>query len=285
MKKTKSPKIYILLIFISALAALNYKVFVFPNSFAPAGVDGICTMIQHLTGTSMGYLALSVNVPLLIIGSLFVGGSFIKRTAVYTVAFSVFTVILSYIDLSAFLYHTDTGTSIVLAPIAAGTIRGLLYAVTLRVGGSGGGVDIIAAIVKKYKPYYSLMNIIFIFNVAIALCSYFVYGFKAEPVICSIIYSFITNAVSKSVEASEKENVRFEIITDNADLLCKQISEELGITSTVVDARGGYSGCDKKLLICVTSKEATPKLEKILQNYPDAVTFESTITSEKIKRY
>ncbi len=286
LKFVKSCTAYTLLVLAAALAALNYKIFVFPNSFAPAGVDGICTMIQYLLGTSMGYFALTINIPLLVIGFFIVNKSFIKRTAIYTVTFSTFTVLLSYIDMSKFLYHTDTGTSIVLAPIAAGVIRGLLYALTLKFKGSGGGVDIIAAIVKKYRPHHNLMNIIFLFNTAIALSSYFVYDFKLEPVICSIIYSFVTSIVSKSIEAGRKENIRFEIITDDGNRLCHEISEALGIPSTIIEAKGGYSGDNRKMVICVTDKESVPKLEKILNNYHGAISFENTITaSEKIKKY
>ncbi len=227
LKKLKGCPAYIILAFTAALAAFNYAVFVFPNSFAPAGVDGICTMIQHLLGTS-----------------------------------------------------------IVLAPIAAGVIRGLLYAITLKFEGSSGGVDIIAAIVKKYRPHHNLMNIIFVFNVMIALCSYFVYNFKPEPVICSIIYSFAASIVSKSIETGRKENVRFEIITDDGDKLCREISETLGIPSTIIEAKGGYSGNDKKMVICVTDKESVPKLENLLKNYHGAISFEDTITaSGKIKKY
>ncbi len=287
MKRIKrTAKDYITLILLSAVAALNYKIFVFPNSFAPAGVDGICTMIQHITGTSMGYLALIVNIPLLIAANFIVNKDFVRKTAVYTLTFSLFTVLLSYIDLSRFLYYTDSGTSIVLAPIAAGVIRGLLYAVTLKKGGSGGGVDIIAAIVRRYKPHLSLMNIIFALNVVIALSAYFVYGFKPEPVICSIIYSFVTSMVSKSVEATKKENIRFDIITKESERLCADISRELGLSSTVIDATGGFSGKSEKMVICVTDKESVPRLEEILKGYPGAVAFESRITSsEGIRKY
>ncbi len=279
MKKLKTTATYLVLILISAAAAINYKIFVFPNSFAPAGVDGICTMIQYITKTSMGYLSLLINVPLVIIGWFIIKHGFMIKTAVYTVTFSLFTVILSYIDLSDFLYYTDTGTSIVLAPIAAGVIRGLLYAVTLKLGGSGGGVDIIAAIVKHYKPHYNLMNIIFGLNVVVALGAYFVYGFKIEPVICSIIYSFVTSEVSKNIEATGKESARFEIITEEAARLCTDMRKTLGINATIIDAEGAFTGNQKKMVICVTKKEIVPKLEKLLLAYPDAVIFESTIVS------
>ena len=44
--------------------ALNYELFIAKNSFAPAGVNGIATMVEYKTGFSVGYFSLIVNVPL-----------------------------------------------------------------------------------------------------------------------------------------------------------------------------------------------------------------------------
>ena len=66
---------------LAALSALNYNIFVFPNSFAPAGIDGICTMIQDTTQISIGYLSLIVNIPLIIISFIFLNKDFAIKTA------------------------------------------------------------------------------------------------------------------------------------------------------------------------------------------------------------
>ncbi len=286
MKKIKEFIKYTLIIVISGLTALNYKIFVFPNSFAPAGVDGICTMFQHITNTNMGYLSLVVNIPIMIFGFFTVNKSFIAKSIIYTISFSVFVVLLDYIDMSNIIFYTETGTSIVLAPIASGVFRGLLYAATLGLGGSAGGVDVIAAIIRYYKPHYSLMNIIFALNAFIAMAAYYVYGFNLEPVICSIIFSYITSNVAKAVATNLKENIKFEIVTENSDELCEKISNQLGLSSTIINAQGGYSGKSKKMIICIVDKESAPKLEQILKTFPESISFESTIvSSEKIKKY
>ena len=49
---------YLVIAFIALLASVNYELFVFPNQFAPSGINGICTMIQYVTGVSVGYLSL-----------------------------------------------------------------------------------------------------------------------------------------------------------------------------------------------------------------------------------
>ena len=187
----------LIIVILAAFSALNYAIFVFPNSFAPSGIDGICTMIQDTTNINIGYLSLIVNVPLLIFTFFHLNRDFAIKTTAYIISFSVTSILLKSLDLSPFYYKTVTGSSIALAPIVAGAIRGILYYITLKHNASSGGVDILSALIKQKKPHLDLMNIIFIFNIIVALCSYFVYGMRIEPVICSILYSFITTSVNK----------------------------------------------------------------------------------------
>lgn len=182
---------------IAVIAALNYQIFVFPNSFAPAGLDGICTMVRYLLHLDFGYLALICNVPLLIASYFLLSPDFTRKTGVYVLTFSLATLVFENVDLGFLYYHTDTGTSIVLAPIAAGVIRGILYAFTLKHHATSGGTDIIASLILRKHPDFHFMNIVFALNATVAILAYFVYGFKMEPVICSILYSFLASNVSQ----------------------------------------------------------------------------------------
>ena len=64
--KAKETGSYCLVCIYAVLLALNYIIFIFPNEFAPAGIDGICKMIQDVSNVSMGYLSLVANIPLFI---------------------------------------------------------------------------------------------------------------------------------------------------------------------------------------------------------------------------
>ena len=66
MSKFKKLLTYLVIVVIAFACALNYELFIFPNKFAPAGLNGICTMFQHITGFSMGYLSLLQNIALAI---------------------------------------------------------------------------------------------------------------------------------------------------------------------------------------------------------------------------
>ena len=49
MKTAKKVLTYSVIVGIALICALNYKIFIFPNRFAPSGLNGICTMIQYVT--------------------------------------------------------------------------------------------------------------------------------------------------------------------------------------------------------------------------------------------
>lgn len=259
------------------IAALNYNIFVFPNRFAPAGVDGICTMIQEVFNVNMGYLSLIVNIPLLIVAFLVLNREFALKNLIFILVFSLSAVLLEMVDLSAFLYTTDTGTSIVLAPVAAGTIRGILYVAALNLNGAAGGIDIISALIKHKIPHLDIMNIIFAINMLIAVTSFFVYGNSIEPVICSIVYSFITSAVCSKIRSTKKETVKFEIITQNPERLCTDIIHKLHQKATVIDALGAFSKESTKVVLCIVKKETAPFVEELLLQYPNSIVFKSFV--------
>lgn len=116
---------YLVIAFIALLASVNYELFVFPNQFAPSGINGICTMIQYVTGVSVGYLSLFINIPLAIWCYFEVSKPMAIRSMVYVVTFSLGLLILDKVDLSAFAYVTENGTSKFSAPWSRASFRAL----------------------------------------------------------------------------------------------------------------------------------------------------------------
>ena len=66
MTSAKKVLTYVVIMTVAVVCALNYTLFIFPNRFAPSGINGICTMIQYVFGISIGYLSLIINIPLAI---------------------------------------------------------------------------------------------------------------------------------------------------------------------------------------------------------------------------
>lgn len=268
MKLTRKLCTYLVIVGLALICALNYQLFVFPNRFAPAGLNGICTMIQYLSGISLGYLSLLINIPLAALVLFLVGRSLATRSMLYVAAFSVFLLILDRLDLSRFAYETANGTSTILGPLVAGLINGACYSLLVRCSASSGGTDFMAAVIHKYHPEQSFFWITFLLNAMVAVSSYFVYGFQMEPVILCILYSFMSSTTSDRLMRSGRSAIRCEIITDYPRELADAIITRLRHSATLIPARGMYLGRETNILVCVVNKSQVAALTAIVKEFP-----------------
>ena len=268
MKRLKKVLTYMVIVASAFLCALNYQLFVFPNQFAPAGLNGICTMIQELTGFRLGYLSLIINVPLAVAVYFLVSKVLAVRSMVYVLTFSVALLVLDGVDLSAFVYATDNGTSTIMGPLVAGIVYGTCYSVLVRTNTYSGCTDFVAAIIHKYHPEKSLFYQIFAINAVVALASYFVYDYKIEPVIMCILYSFTSSTVTDQMVKSGRSAVRFEIITEHPEEIAEAIINQLRHSATLIPGKGMYRGKETNILICVVNRTQVAALSSIVRSYP-----------------
>ena len=275
--KMKKFLTYLAISAVAILSAFNYELFVFPNKFAPAGLNGICTMIQYITGISVGYLSLVINIPLAVFVYLKISKSLAKRSMVYVVVSSVAMVILSNVDMSRFAYSTDTGTSAILGPLVGGIIFGSGYSLLVRASSNSGGTDFIAAIIHKYRPDMNIFWLIFALNVVVAVSSYFVYDYQIEPVLLCILYCYTSSTITDRMTKSGRSAVRFEIITDYPEEISQKIIQKLHHSATLIPAKGMYLGKEVSMLICVVNKAQMARLADIVRSYPTTFAVMSSV--------
>lgn len=272
MPAVKKAWTYFVIVFLALGAAFNYEIFVFPNQFAPSGLNGICTMIQYATGISVGYLSLLINVPLALWCYYEVSKPMATRSMVYVIIFSVGILLLDKVDLTFLHYATENGTSKILGPLVAGVIQGYIYSILMRASAYTGGTDFISAIVHKRNPNKSVLGFSFTINVFIAISSYFVYGYQMEPVILCILYSFMSSTIGERLQKSGKEAICFEIITDFPLEITGDIIARTGHSTTMIPAIGMYSGKETNMLICVVNKSQAAAVTEICRGYPNTFT-------------
>ena len=272
MPTVKKIWTYLVIVFLALGASVNYEVFIFPNQFAPSGLNGICTMIQYVTGISVGYLSLLINVPLALWCYFEVSKPMATRSMVYVVTFSVGLLILDKVDLSFLHYATENGTSKILGPLVAGVLQGYIYSILMKASAYTGGTDFISAIVHKRNSNKSVLGFSFTINVCIAISSYFVYGYQMEPVILCILYSFMSSTVGERLQKSGKEAICFEIITDFPLEITGDIIARTGHSTTLIPAKGMYSGKETNMLVCVVNKSQAAAVTEICRSYPNTFT-------------
>lgn len=268
----------LMMVLMALLYAVTYELFVFPNKFAPAGLNGIATIVQHLFRFSVGYFSLLVNIPLALLVYKKVSRDLAVYSMIQVVTFSLALLLLDkYPILDRFAYATDNGTSTILGPLTAGIINGFCYSTVLRFGGTTGGMDFIAALIRRRRPDMDLMWISFCLNAVVAALSYFVYDFQVEPVLLCVIYCFLTSAVGGQIVKAGKSAIKFEIVTHAPAALSSEILRKLGHGVTLLDGRGMYSGKETSVLLCVINRNQVVDLERIIRRYPGTFAYLSPV--------
>lgn len=277
MKKLTAKKVltYLFIVFNSLITALVYTLFVFPNKFAPAGVGGLCTILQELFGVSVGSLSLLINIPLAIAVYILVNRAEAIRGMVYSLFFSVFLELLGRVDLSAFVYSTEN--SAILGPLVGGIIMGYSCASLLKINAHQAGSHYISRLVLKYHPEFNFSWVTFVLNAVVAVASFFVFDFKLEPVLLCILYCFSSSLVMDSVTKSSRSAVRFEIVTDQPEAISQAIISELHHSATLLPGKGIYQGKATNVLVCVVNRSQTAALSAVLQRYPGTFAITSQV--------
>jgi len=104
---------------------VSYELFVFPNAFAPAASTAWPPCCNTCCTSTIGYLSLLINLPLVLLAWKKVDRDFARKTLVFVLVFSAVTLVLGQMDLSAIAY--DSGSSAILGPVAAGVVSGAVY--------------------------------------------------------------------------------------------------------------------------------------------------------------
>ena len=272
---------YINIVIAALLLAINYHIFIVDNHFAPAGLNGIATMIQYKTGFSISFMSLIINIPLCILSYLLKDREFAVKTLVFSVVYSGAYLLLQRIG-ADFIKYNAQGHDTIFPVLISGVISGLVYSMCLKSNASTGGTDIISRHITRAKPSVNFFIVIFILNAIVAFVSLFVYsdgtGLDYKPVALCITYCFISNFVGNYIIKGTKNAYKFTIVTTHPDEIALEITEKLGHSTTKIEAEGTYTHTAKSMLICVINRHQLVDLKNILIEYEDTFAFSELVT-------
>ena len=136
----------------SAMAAAAFQFFTFPNSIVSGGVTGIAQIVHLLSNLPTGVLNIVLNIPLFVICWRHLG------LRVLIGALAVMIMVSVFIDLFALTKVAATDD-----PLLASVYGGVLTGVT------GGGIDILAKLLRRKYPHINFGNFILGMNVMVVL--------------------------------------------------------------------------------------------------------------------
>ncbi len=212
---------------VAVLLAFVYYIFIITNNFAPAGLNGIATMIQYKSGFSISYMSLLINIPLSVLAYFLVQKDFAIKTILFSVVYSVSFLLLQNSDLTFIQYNT-LGHDTIYPVIISGVLAGVVYGVCFRNNASTGGTDIISRYINKVRPNTNFFIITFTLNAIVAVASIFVYSqdvLNYKPMALCIIYCFISTFVGNLLLKTTKTAYKFTIITTHKQALIDDITK------------------------------------------------------------
>ena len=270
------------------LYAFTWKFFMAPYQFVTGGITGVGGIVEYTTGIPMQYTYFAINIVLIIIAIQQLGWKFCVKT-VYAIA--AMTLALEMFDLIFQAYPQFTADNILgenaqlEACIVGSIFIGMGIALCFLSNGSTGGVDIIAAIVNKYKDI-SFGRAMLCVDACIIISSYFFIPEKAGSPeydnLQKIFYGFI-NLVIVNVSLdyminSNRQSVQFFIFTNKYDEVAYYITRYLKRGVTLLDSVGYYSGKEGKVVTTIAkASQSSQLLSAIKQIDPDALISQSKV--------
>ncbi|MBR2967846.1 MAG: YitT family protein [Clostridia bacterium] len=267
------------------LLAFDYQLFIVENEFAPAGLNGIATMIQYKTGFSIGYVSLLINIPLCIFAFFMIDKHFSLRSLVFCLVYSGVFLLLQELGLENLQYDAQ-GHDTIYPVILSGTISGIVYGMCLRCNSSTGGTDIVSKYISNKKPELNFFWVTFFINAVVAIASFFVYAkqgdngamvYDYKPVCLCVLYSFLSMFVGDFIVKGAKAASKFTVITSHPDEITSEILEKLKHSSTKISCVGGFSHSEKAILLCVVNKHQIVDFKNILNKYDNTFAFSESI--------
>ena len=231
------------------LGAVGLTLFLLPNEITTGGIMGIASIIYWGTGIPVQETYFVMNALLIAAALKVLGWRFCAKT-IYAV--SVFTlgvfVLQHMVDPKLHLLADQKFMACIVGGVFLGTSVGL----GLSAGGSTGGSDVVAAIVKKYRDV-SLGHSILFCDLAIITSSYVVLN-DWEKVLYGYVLLFIVSYCVDYVVNSQHRSVQFFIISDHYEEIGLAINKIAERGCTILNGNGFYSKKGINVIYCIAKK-------------------------------
>lgn len=247
----------ILVIFGAGLYAVGLHSFASPNDIASGGVGGISIIINELTGINVGIMYGAINVPLIIIGFIFLGKKMMIKTMISVAVITAATdYLLPYLNVPVYS-DGDKILAAIFGGIFFGAGMGLVY---LREGTTG-GTDIINKLINKKFPHFSMGVIMLATDAVIIVASMIVFG-TIEAGLYSMISIFIASKVMDMILYGSFEGKMLLIFSDKYEAISDYIMTSLDRGVTYLDGTGAYSKAEKHIICCAVHKNEYSKVKR-----------------------
>lgn len=253
---------YILILIGASIMGFAIKNIYDPIGLVTGGVSGVAIILKKQFGVPLWLTNTAINIPLFAAAAKLNGWNFIKRTLLATVTLSVSLYVIPEIP---FLMD-----DLFLTALFGGIITGAGAGIVFACQATTGGTDMLAALLRRRMPHYTIAQIMQVLDAAIVLVGAGIFGITYALYALIAIYA-VSKVSDGMIEGMKYSKVAY-IISDKSEEIAAAILKELERGVTALDAKGMYSGNRKNVLFCVVSRKEIAQLKELVVGH-DAQAF------------
>ncbi|UTG99100.1 YitT family protein [Macrococcoides canis] len=242
--------------FIFSFGIVNFNM---TNELTEGGFTGIALILYHLFGTSPALMNLIFNIPLFFVGYKLLG----KLSFIYTLT--------GTLSVSFFLWlcerypmHIDLKEDLLLASLFGGVFIGAGLGIIFRFGGTTGGVDILARLMKKYFDV-PMGRTMFAFDCLVLIATYITIG-DYIITMYTLVCVFVGARVIDIIQDSGYSARGAMIISERHHEISDEINTLLERGVTIISAHGHYSKTERPIIYCVVPRNEITRLKQIINS-------------------
>ena len=225
------------------LVSVSFNLFLLPQNLI-YGVSGFGVILNKLYQLDPSVVILVGSLILLVLSFILLG----KEKTMNSVVGSLLYPIIVKLTVPLVSYITLNIDDTLVLTIFGAVISGFGYGLIFKSGFTTGGTDILNQIFAKYFKM-SIGNAMFFTDGFIILFGAFALGW--DVLMYSIILLYIISIMTDKVILGISESKAFYIITEHETAVKKFITQYLSHGVTVLEGRGGFTGNNKKVIMCI----------------------------------
>jgi len=255
----KNIKNYIIITFGSFLVAGGIILFFIPNDLAAGGVTGISMIINNIfPSIPIGFLMIILNILLFIIAFIILGNKFGSKSIYSSLMVSFFTFVLEMILPKNYILTDDLLLSAIFGTITCS----IGIAIVFNQNASTGGTDIIAKILSKFFHYDIGKSLLAVdFFVILGAAAVFGINKALYGMLCVIISGI---AIDYIIDGLNQRKFIFIISEKNQEIM-NFIINILERGCTILNAQGGYSNVEVKIIFSILDRKEFIKLKNYIK--------------------
>lgn len=251
-------KPYFWIILASAVFALGFDWCYVPNQISLGGITGLGQIINAaVPGLPIGVAVILLNIPLFLLGWRYLGGKLLMTTFFAMLTTSLGVDILAY-------FHTFQPMDPMLAAIFGGVLVGISIGMVFLQGATTGGTDLIARLLKLKFGHLPMGQLLLVVDLAV-IVAYALAFRNLNSALYGVIALYLSTVIVDQVLYGMDTAKVAYIITEQTEPVLDALVHQLERGVTVLHGQGGWSGEERKVLMCAFKQRQIVALKQTVK--------------------